>query len=601
MTALVIVLAASLVTWLLRIGFITVLPAERLPARIQRAFDDVAPAVLAAIVVSHVAHAGGPGTIPWPTLAAVLAAAVLAWRSRNLALPVVVGVAVFGLVLAVPDAAEASTDDPEHVQPDAVPSRTETVRWADGAQSRIVREALAARGGVAEWSRFLAPDVTVDDRAWTRSVYDGRAAWQEHLAGAYGLTLDEVHLQRLLIDPKGALVQQRQDYLAGLGSPAHVVQLREYGPDGIESLRTSVAIQDLRRRPGAGDHDGFGELEALARRYVAAWSTGRGDAVVALYTAGAELRDEVAGVALRGRRSIAGWTDTKDEPSTALVLHDLPGSDEPAIYLDGRRPSTTSSLVLVHGSRTKQRCPGTIAVQLELLDGLIARERRFHDVPSARRCLDDLPAGWWSSLATIGPVDVPTGSMLVAGRPVMLQNSTVELDRLLRWAFGRFERAGLRAPAVDTVTFASGSGRCAGIAGRIEREADGAHVLLCLDPGSACTGRRCASFTFQARATVLHELAHAWELTWLDEPMRQAFLDRRGLEVWDGRRDVPWARRGAEQAAEILMWGLLETPVPLPRLHEPTCEDLLIGYRTLADGWPINGGCPEPAATAAGS
>jgi branched-subunit amino acid transport protein len=123
MTALVIVLAASLVTWLLRIGFITVLPAERLPARIQRAFDDVAPAVLAAIVVSHVVHAGGPGAIPWPTLAAFLAAAAVAWRSTNLALPVVVGVTVFGLVLAAPDLAGPSTDGPEHAQSDALPVR----------------------------------------------------------------------------------------------------------------------------------------------------------------------------------------------------------------------------------------------------------------------------------------------------------------------------------------------------------------------------------------------------------------------------------------------------------------------------------------------
>jgi branched-subunit amino acid transport protein len=105
MTALLIVLSASLATWLLRIGFITVLPAERLPARVQRAFDDVAPAVLAAIVVSHVVRAGGSGELPWQTLGAVLAAAAVAWRSRNLALPVVVGVAAFGLLLAVPDLA----------------------------------------------------------------------------------------------------------------------------------------------------------------------------------------------------------------------------------------------------------------------------------------------------------------------------------------------------------------------------------------------------------------------------------------------------------------------------------------------------------------
>jgi branched-subunit amino acid transport protein len=128
MTALVIVLAASLVTWLLRIGFITVLPAERLPAHIQRAFDDVAPAVLAAIVVSHVVHAGGPGEIPWPTLASVLAAAVVAWRSRNLALPVVIGVAVFGLMLAAPESEGTSARDAEQDRVEVPSGRAATGR-----------------------------------------------------------------------------------------------------------------------------------------------------------------------------------------------------------------------------------------------------------------------------------------------------------------------------------------------------------------------------------------------------------------------------------------------------------------------------------------
>jgi hypothetical protein len=42
MTPLLIVLSAAIATWLLRILFITVLPADRLPARVRRAFDDVA-------------------------------------------------------------------------------------------------------------------------------------------------------------------------------------------------------------------------------------------------------------------------------------------------------------------------------------------------------------------------------------------------------------------------------------------------------------------------------------------------------------------------------------------------------------------------------
>lgn len=100
MTILLIVLIASRVTWLLRIAFITVHPAEQLPVPVQRAFDDVAPAVLAAIVVSHVVGAGGPGEVPWPTLAAVAAASAVAWRSRNLAITIVAGVAVDALLLA---------------------------------------------------------------------------------------------------------------------------------------------------------------------------------------------------------------------------------------------------------------------------------------------------------------------------------------------------------------------------------------------------------------------------------------------------------------------------------------------------------------------
>lgn len=101
MTPVVILLLAAGVTWLLRVTFITMLPAGRMPARIQAALDDVAPAVLAAIVASHLVRGEGiDGLVSAHPLAA-LATAVVAWRTQSLATTTVAGVVVFGLLRLV--------------------------------------------------------------------------------------------------------------------------------------------------------------------------------------------------------------------------------------------------------------------------------------------------------------------------------------------------------------------------------------------------------------------------------------------------------------------------------------------------------------------
>lgn len=41
------------------------------------------------------------------------------------------------------------------------------------------------------------------------------------------------------------------------------------------------------------------------------------------------------------------------------------------------------------------------------------------------------------------------------------------------------------------------------------------------------------------------------------------FLRLRGLVSWGGP-DLPWNRRGQEQAAEIIAWGLMHRPAPIP-------------------------------------
>jgi branched-subunit amino acid transport protein len=98
MTAVLVLGLAAVVTWGLRILFISLVPAARLPEHVQAALGDVAPAVMAALVVGSLTHGRGvAGLVPSDVAAAVLAAAV-AWWTRNLGLTVAVGVVAAGLL-----------------------------------------------------------------------------------------------------------------------------------------------------------------------------------------------------------------------------------------------------------------------------------------------------------------------------------------------------------------------------------------------------------------------------------------------------------------------------------------------------------------------
>lgn len=98
MTPLLMLAAGVLSTWALRVAFVTVVPAGRLSERVQRALDDVAPSVLAAIVAVQLVggHAGIGVTAV--EVGAALATAIVAWRTRNLGLTVIVGVAAYGIL-----------------------------------------------------------------------------------------------------------------------------------------------------------------------------------------------------------------------------------------------------------------------------------------------------------------------------------------------------------------------------------------------------------------------------------------------------------------------------------------------------------------------
>jgi branched-subunit amino acid transport protein len=86
----------ALVSWVLRIGFITLVPAERLHPRVQRVLRHVGPAVLGAMIVTMlVGHSGLPALLtPGAGHLALLVAALVAWRVRNVAVPMAAALAV---------------------------------------------------------------------------------------------------------------------------------------------------------------------------------------------------------------------------------------------------------------------------------------------------------------------------------------------------------------------------------------------------------------------------------------------------------------------------------------------------------------------------
>ena len=75
----------------------------------------------------------------------------------------------------------------------------------------------------------------------------------------------------------------------------------------------------------------------------------------------------------------------------------------------------------------------------------------------------------------------------------------------------------------------------------------------------------CQSDRGRARRSLLHELAHAWDHVGggIDIAARQRFMTMRAVTSWDDD-GLEWNQRGEEQAAEIVAWGLMLSPAPIP-------------------------------------
>jgi hypothetical protein len=127
------------------------------------------------------------------------------------------------------------------------------------------------------------------------------------------------------------------------------------------------------------------------------------------------------------------------------------------------------------------------------------------------------------------------------GSGVEIFGASAAQVRLVRWAIGRFEAAGLAGPPVQ-MQFHADLRDCDGHLGYAGR----GRVDLCT-----------TAVDDMAYHAVLHEMAHLWLDANTSQTMRDRFLRLRGLRSWNETRD-PWELRGYEQAAELMAWVLGE-------------------------------------------
>lgn len=101
-SALAATAAVGLITYVMRAGLILALADAALPQWLLRALRYVGPAVLAALTVTLVADPDAANRgVSWPEVIGLGIAGPVAWKTKNLAVTLVVGMTAFWVVLAV--------------------------------------------------------------------------------------------------------------------------------------------------------------------------------------------------------------------------------------------------------------------------------------------------------------------------------------------------------------------------------------------------------------------------------------------------------------------------------------------------------------------
>ncbi len=159
-----------------------------------------------------------------------------------------------------------------------------------------------------------------------------------------------------------------------------------------------------------------------------------------------------------------------------------------------------------------------------------------------------------------------------------LGSMPAEFVDITTWAFSLFDEAGLALPPMSFDYHGDDTTACSGWRGA-HRTVDRVSIIdICTsDPGPVTA------------ALVLHEMAHAWASVELSDQRKDEFQALRGWAEWSNHADIAWHDNGAEQAAEIMVWGLIDRPIGIVTISDHSCDDLDAGYRVLTGEAPLHG------------
>jgi branched-subunit amino acid transport protein len=101
MSALLATIAVGLGTYLSRALFILALANRRVPETVLVLLQFVAPAVLAALIVTLLIDGDGNVALGAPEIAAFFIGGIVAWRTQNMIYTSVLGMATFWIVRAL--------------------------------------------------------------------------------------------------------------------------------------------------------------------------------------------------------------------------------------------------------------------------------------------------------------------------------------------------------------------------------------------------------------------------------------------------------------------------------------------------------------------
>jgi len=176
-----------------------------------------------------------------------------------------------------------------------------------------------------------------------------------------------------------------------------------------------------------------------------------------------------------------------------------------------------------------------------------------------------------ATLSLGGTLPRTSGMTIPGGEGIVLLTTGHAREALLDWAVKRYRAAGLVLPPVQ-VAFHAGTDGCRGNVGYQVKGRIDLCVRLAMDAGP--------------ERIVLHELAHAWCDEHLTDAARIRFMESRRLTSWNGST-TDWRRRGYEQAAEIIAWGLGEGTLH-PQIDGANDPDTLaVGFRLLTSVAPL--------------